>query len=86
MEYKCSQALRHSVLLSNFDPLLEANRSVDDAVNMALHHILQHLDSLGTYARIATIIPALLQDKVSQQRVPDSTCRWITDFLTGSNT
>ncbi|KAF7651059.1 hypothetical protein LDENG_00116650, partial [Lucifuga dentata] len=79
------------------DPLLDplqftyrANRSVDDAVNMALHFILQHLDSLGTYARILfvdfssafnTIIPALLQDKLSQLNVPDSTCRWITDFL-----
>ncbi|KAK3568507.1 hypothetical protein QTP86_008603 [Hemibagrus guttatus] len=41
------------------DPLLDplqfayrANRSVDDAVNMALHFILQHLDSPGSYARI----------------------------------
>ncbi len=29
-----------------------ANRSVDDAVNMGLHYILQHLDRPGTYARI----------------------------------
>ena len=45
-----------------------ANRSVDDPVNMALHFILQHLESSGTYARILfvdfssafnTIIPAL---------------------------
>ncbi|KAF7640557.1 hypothetical protein LDENG_00036170, partial [Lucifuga dentata] len=28
-----------------------------------------------------TIIPALLQDKLSQLHVPDSTLRWITDFL-----
>ncbi|XP_049914655.1 uncharacterized protein LOC126398998 [Epinephelus moara] len=78
------------------DPLLDplqlayrANRSVD-AVNMALHFTLQHLDSPGTYARILfvdfssalnTIIPALLHDKLSQLSVPDSTCRWITDFL-----
>ncbi|KAF7645581.1 hypothetical protein LDENG_00201770 [Lucifuga dentata] len=57
---------------------------------MALHFILQHLDSPGTYARILfvdfssafnTIIPALLQDKLSQLNMPDSTCRWITDFL-----
>ncbi|KAK0153824.1 putative RNA-directed DNA polymerase from transposon BS [Merluccius polli] len=43
-----------------------------------------------TYARILcvdfssafnTIIPALLQEKLSQLSVPDSTCRWITDFL-----
>ncbi|KAL6104162.1 uncharacterized protein ACO6RY_13942 [Pungitius sinensis] len=79
------------------DPLLDplqfacsANRSVDDAVNRALHFILQHLESPGTYTRILfvdfssafnTIIPSLLQDKLSQLHVPDSTCRWITDFL-----
>ncbi|KAL6108669.1 uncharacterized protein ACO6RY_11962 [Pungitius sinensis] len=67
------------------DPLLEplqfayrASRSVDDAVNMALHFILQHLDSPGTYARILlvdfssafnTIIPSLRQDKLSQLKV-----------------
>ncbi|KAJ0027002.1 hypothetical protein NQD34_018002 [Periophthalmus magnuspinnatus] len=68
-----------------------ANRSVDDAINLALHFILQHLDSPGTYARnlfvdfssaFNTILPALLQDKLAQLNVPDSTCRWITDFLT----
>ncbi|XP_072300209.1 uncharacterized protein [Eucyclogobius newberryi] len=45
--------------------------------------------SILTYARILfvdfssafnNILPALLQDKLN---VPDSTCRWITDFLTG---
>ncbi|KAK9531227.1 hypothetical protein VZT92_010667 [Zoarces viviparus] len=79
------------------DPLLDplqfayrANRSVDDAVNMAQHFILQHLDSPGTYARILfmdfssafnTIIPSLLHDKLSQLQVPDPMCKWITDFL-----
>jgi len=61
-----------------------ANRSVDDAANLALHHILQHLGSAGTYARILfvdfssalnTIIPSLLQEKLSQLSMPDSTCR-----------
>ncbi|XP_026198853.1 GTPase IMAP family member 8-like [Anabas testudineus] len=40
------------------DPLqfaYRANRSVDDAVNMALHFLLQHLDSPGSYARILWI-------------------------------
>ncbi|KAL6120139.1 uncharacterized protein ACO6RY_04556 [Pungitius sinensis] len=82
-----------SHLKSLTEPLLEfayrANRSVDDAVNMALHFILQHLDSPGTYPRILfvdfssafnTIIPSLLQDKLSQLHVPNSTWRWITDF------
>uniref|UniRef100_A0A7N8WMP4 Reverse transcriptase domain-containing protein n=1 Tax=Mastacembelus armatus TaxID=205130 RepID=A0A7N8WMP4_9TELE len=76
------------------DPLqfaYRSNRSVDDAVNMGLHYILQHLDKPGTYVRILfvdfssafnTIIPSLLQNKLSQLSVPDSTCQWITSFLT----
>ncbi|KAL0199214.1 hypothetical protein M9458_007754, partial [Cirrhinus mrigala] len=76
------------------DPLqfaYRANRSVDDAVNMGLHYILQHLDKPGTYARILfvdfssafnTIIPDILQNKLSQLSVPTSICQWITNFLT----
>ncbi|KAL0152423.1 hypothetical protein M9458_052146 [Cirrhinus mrigala] len=76
------------------DPLqfaYRANRSVDDAVNMGLHYILQHLDKPGTYARILfvdfssafnTIIPDILQIKLSQLSVPTSICQWITSFLT----
>ncbi|TWW80193.1 putative RNA-directed DNA polymerase from transposon BS [Takifugu flavidus] len=83
-----------SITTPLLDPLqfaYRANRSVDDAVNLALHSILQHLDSPGTYARILfvdfssafnTIRPALLQDKLSQLSVPASLCRWITHFLT----
>ncbi|KAL0202579.1 hypothetical protein M9458_000597, partial [Cirrhinus mrigala] len=76
------------------DPLqfaYRANRSVDDAVNMGLHYILQHLDKPGTYARILfvdfssafnTIIPGILQIKLSQLSAPTSICQWITSFLT----
>ncbi|KAK3541538.1 hypothetical protein QTP86_029174, partial [Hemibagrus guttatus] len=76
------------------DPLqfaYRANRSVDDAVNMGLHFILQHLDKSGTYVRLLfvdfssafnTIIPTLLQTKLSQLSVPSSICQWITSFLT----
>uniref|UniRef100_A0A8C9W7S9 Reverse transcriptase domain-containing protein n=1 Tax=Scleropages formosus TaxID=113540 RepID=A0A8C9W7S9_SCLFO len=76
------------------DPLqfaYRANRSADDAVNMGLHYILQHLDKPGTYARILfvdfssafnTIIPHLLLSKLSQLSVPTSICQWITNFLT----
>lgn len=58
------------------DPLQFAyrtNRLVDDAVNMGLHYILHHLDSLGTCARILfvdfssafnTIIPKILHQKL----------------------
>lgn len=57
---------------------------------MVLHLILQHLNSAGTYAGILfvdftsafnTIIPPLLQDKLSQLSVSDSTCRWLADFV-----
>ncbi len=76
------------------DPLqfaYRANRSVDDAVNMGLHYVLQHLDRPGTYVRILfvdfssafnTIIPSLLQPKLTQLSVPTSVCQWITSFLT----
>ncbi len=39
----------------SLDPLqfaYRANRSVDDAVNMELHYVLQHLDRPGSYVRI----------------------------------
>ena len=76
------------------DPLqfaYRANRSVDDAINMGLHFILQHLDKTGTYVRILfvdfssafnTIIPTALQTKLTQLSVPSSICQWITSFLT----
>ncbi|KAI4893083.1 hypothetical protein NFI96_025602, partial [Prochilodus magdalenae] len=85
-------------LKSITDPLLDplqfayrANRSVDDVVNLTLHFILQHLDSHGNYARVLfvdfssafnTVVPQLLQAKLSQLSVPGSMCRWIVDFLT----
>ncbi len=76
------------------DPLqfaYRANRSVDDAVNMGLHFILQHLDRPRTYVRILfvdfssafnTIIPEILQNKLTHLSVPTSVCQWITSFLT----
>ncbi len=76
------------------DPLqfaYRADRSVDDAVNMGLHYVLQHLDRPGTYVRILfvdfssafnTIIPNLLLPKLTQLSVPTSFCQWITSFLT----
>ncbi len=76
------------------DPLqfaYRANRSVDDAVNMGLHFILQHLDKPGTYVRILfvdfssafnTIIPSFLQLKFTQLSVHTSVCQWTTSFLT----
>ena len=76
------------------DPLQFAyrpNRSVDDAINIALHYILQHLDNRNTYARVLfvdyssafnTIIPDLLHSKLTHLNIHPLTCLWITDFLT----
>ncbi len=78
----------------SLDPLqfgYRANRSVDDAVNMGLHYILQHLDRPGAYVRILfldfssafnTIIPNRLLPKLTQLSVPTSVCQWINSFLT----
>ncbi len=64
---------------------------MNDAVNMGLHVILQHLDRPGTYVRnlfvdfssaFNMIIPSLLQPKLTQLSVPTSVCQWITSFLT----
>jgi len=69
------------------DPLnfaYKANSYVDDAVNMGLHFILQHLDKSGTYVKILfldcssafnTIIPNLLLSKLTQLSVPISICQ-----------
>ncbi len=78
------------------DPLqfaYRANRSVDNAVNMGLHYILQHLDKPGTYASILfvdfsfiTIIPDTLQNKLTQLSVPTSICQWSpASWQTGSS-
>ena len=68
-----------------------ANRSVDDAVApLALHHILQHLETSGTHARVLfvdfssafnTIIPQKLFNKLIHMGVERSLCVWILDFL-----
>ncbi len=76
------------------DPLqfaYRANRSVDYAVNMGLHYVLQHLDRPGTCVRIVfvdfssafnTIIPNHLLPNLTPLSVPTSVCQWITSFLT----
>ena len=82
--------------LSNMtlDPLQFAyrrNRSVEDAVSLCIHSILQHLETSSRYARILfidfsaafnNIIPARLCDKLLQMGVSRSMCNWIFDFLT----
>ncbi len=91
LRFKTGHSFITGPLLDPLQFAYRANRSVDDAVNMGLHYILQHLDKPGTYARILfvdfssafnTIIPDTLQNKLTQLSVPTSICQWITSFLT----
>jgi hypothetical protein len=77
-------------LTDPFQFAYQANRSVDDAVAMGLHLILQHLEIPRTYARMLfidyssafnTIIPHKLFFKLTDLNVPRSLCHWLLDFL-----
>ncbi len=90
-QYRWSLNIQHEMLPVAY----RANMSVDDAVNMGLHFILQHLDRPETYVKILfvdfssvfnTIIPDTLQNKMIQLSVPTSVCQWITSFLTDRQT
>eukprot|EP00064_Thunnus_orientalis_P007727 superscaffoldBa00000875_g7749 len=68
-----------------------AYRSGNDAINMGLQYILQHLNSPGTYTRILfvdfisvfnIIIPETFLAKLTGLTVHASICQWITNFLT----
>lgn len=63
---------------------------MDDAVALALHSVLQHLESANSYARILfldfssafnTIVPYQLFEKLQKLKVPDTLCKWTLDFL-----
>lgn len=64
---------------------------MDDAVNIGLHYIQQHLDFPETYARVLyvdfslvynTVIPEILWTKLTQLTGPASTSHWTISFLT----
>ena len=66
------------------------NRSTDDAIAIALHSALSHLEKEGSYVRMLfidfssafnTIIPDILIPKVINVGLPPPTCSWIKDFL-----
>ncbi|KAK7886084.1 hypothetical protein WMY93_025705 [Mugilogobius chulae] len=83
----------NNIVPDTIDPLQFAyrpNRSVDDAVSVALHHVMQHLDYSGTYVRTLfldynsafnTIRPVRLIEKLAELGIPTPTCNWILDFL-----
>lgn len=83
----------NSMVPETVDPLQFAyrpNRSVDDALALALYSILKHLDTSNTYARLLfldyssvfhTIRPMKLTGKLADLGVPTPTRNWILDFL-----
>ena len=68
----------------------QTNRSVDDAVALGLHYVMNHLEQPSTYARILfvdfstafnTIIPVKLFDKLVSLNVHPVICHWTVNFL-----
>ncbi|CDQ59852.1 unnamed protein product [Oncorhynchus mykiss] len=68
------------------------NRSTDDAISIAFHTALSHLDKRNTYVRMLfvdyssafnTIVPSKLITKLKILGLYTSLCNWILDFLTG---
>jgi hypothetical protein len=85
----------NSILPGTRDPLQLAhrpNRSTDDAISIALHTALSHLDKRNTYVRMMfidcslafnTTVPTKLITKLRTRGLNTSLCNWILDFLTG---
>ena len=78
------------VCLDPFQFAYRTNRSVEDAVSLGIHSILQHLESPGNYAKVLfidyssafnTIVPSKLFYKLQNMGVQNSLCHWILDFL-----
>ena len=84
----------NTIIPETLDPLQFAyrpNRSTDDAISIALHTALSHLDKRNTYVRMLfidyssafnTIVPSKLITKLRTLGLNTSLCNWILDFLT----
>ena len=84
----------NSILPDTLDPLQFAyhpNRSTDDAISIALHTTLSHLDKMNTYVRMLFIdyssafntkVPTKFITKLRSLGLNTSLCNWILDFLT----
>ena len=78
---------------SSFDPFqfaYRANRSVEDAISIALFNVLSHLENPNSCARILfvdyssafnTIVPTRLYQKLRDLSLTESICAWVIDFL-----
>jgi hypothetical protein len=68
------------------------NRSIDEAISLALHTALSHLEKRNTYVRTLfieyssvfnTIAPMTLIPKLRTFGLNTSLCNWFLDFLMG---
>jgi hypothetical protein len=85
----------NTIIPETLEPLQIAyrpNRSTDDAISIAIHTALSHLDKMNTYVRMLfidyssafnTIVPPELFTKLRILGLNTSLCNWILDFLTG---
>jgi hypothetical protein len=85
----------NTIIPETLDPLqfaYRSNRSTDDAISIALHTALSHLDKRNTYLRMLfidyssvfnTIVPSKLITKQRTQGLKTFLCNWILDFLMG---
>ena len=85
----------NTIIPETLDPLQFAyrpNTSTDDAISIALHTALSHLDKRNTYVRmlfidyssaINNIVPSKLITKLRILGVNTSLYNWILNFLTG---
>ena len=85
----------NTIVLETLDALQIAyhpNKSTDDAISIALHTALSHLDKRNTYVRMLfvdyssafnTIVPSKLTTMLRTLGQNTSLYNWILDFLMG---
>eukprot|EP00061_Rhincodon_typus_P000220 g10947.t1 len=95
---KCFERLVMAHINSSLPPCLnplqfacQCNRSTEDALSLAQHSPLEHLDNKDTYIRLLlvdnsstfnTIIPSRLISKLRDLGLGSTLCNWILSFLT----
>ena len=86
---RLGMAYINTIIPETLNPLQFAyhpNRSTDDAISIALHTALSHLDKRNTYLRLLFIdynsAPSKLITKLRTLRLNTSLCNCILDFLT----
>ncbi|KAF7642598.1 hypothetical protein LDENG_00255210 [Lucifuga dentata] len=98
---KCFEKLGLRHIKATLPPTLDqhqfayrANRSTEDAINIALHTALSHLEHPGIYVRLLfldfssafnTIIPSRMETKLLSLGVNQHMYNWIKNFLTNSS-